>query len=302
MVRFNLNGNQLLVTAWISGDKNWFHQRTDFESFLADLALSFAMRAPRLYVFQGKWKDRIRLEAANFAAYLESSGDFAGAANKLYIHDDCSPTHSPGAKSLRSDSSQASKASDRSGQSEFRNALMNRDGSKCVFCETIDPPLEAAHVLPVEQKQLLKERANCIKFGVDSIMDSANGIILCWGCHRCFDSNLVCIDPDSGKLCIADALLSCESEKWQKLVGRVIPAGTPTWPTQALLEYRQEAMRNTTESRHVRQEKFLFYCKHCSKGYKLSRALQNHEASCHVDMLSPAAYNTPHKLPDSSGV
>ena len=54
----------------------------------------------------------------------------------------------------------------------------------------------------------------------------SNGIILCWGCHKCFGANLVCVDSNSGKLCVADALLSCESEKWQKLVDRDVPTGT----------------------------------------------------------------------------
>jgi len=103
---------------------------------LVGLAKSFALCEPRLYVVQGKWRDRIRLESGNFDAYLESSGMFAGATNKLYIHGASSPTQYPGVNLLRSDhdeSSQASKASDRSGHNEFRNALLNRDGRKCIL-------------------------------------------------------------------------------------------------------------------------------------------------------------------------
>ena len=82
-----------------------------------------------------------------------------------------------------------------SGQTEFSAALWRRD-DRCVFCNSSGPhaQLEGAHVLPVELKNLLHERSNCEKFGIDSIMDTANGITLCSECHQCFDRNLVCID------------------------------------------------------------------------------------------------------------
>jgi hypothetical protein len=110
--------------------------------------------------------------------------------------------------------------------------------------------LDRVHLLllPVEQKHLLQDRNNCAKFGVSSIMDTANGILLCWGCHKCFDANLVCINSDSGQLSIADALLSNEKEKWSPLVRRVVPVSLGTWPTKALLKYREDRARLTHEN------------------------------------------------------
>jgi hypothetical protein len=298
IVQFSLN-KQLLVTSWISGDRNWFSVcDNNLDSLLFHLAQSFAMRFPRLYVVQGEWKKRIRIDASNFADYMENKGVFHHATNKLYVHDESTPTESPEAKKLHSfvdEGSQSAGSSSRSGQSEFRTALLNRDGMQCVFCGCQNPPLEAAHVLPVEQRHLLQDRNNCAKFGVNSIMDTANGILLCWGCHKCFDANLVCINSDSGQLSIADALLSNEKEKWSPLVGRVVPVSLGTWPTKALLKYREELMKEASERRQRKQEEFTLYCEHCNKGYKMANALQNHQDACCPANLSPASYTTPKK-------
>jgi predicted restriction endonuclease len=147
--------------------------------------------------------------------------------SKVYVFcDGASPDSSPAenenkAKALdeKSDSS-----SIRSGQGEFSESITRRDNRSCVFCGTnSEGLLEAAHYLPVKQKSLLMDSAQCVRY-IYSIIYTANGILLCRYCHKCFDANLVCIDAETGKLQIAEALLTNEPEKWKDLLDRVVPA------------------------------------------------------------------------------
>ena len=72
-------------------------------------------------------------------------------------------------------------------------------------------------------------------------------------------ANLVCVDSNSGKLCVADALLSCESEKWQKLVDRDVPTGTVLQldRRRRFWNIARDAMQDSTKQRQDHQEKSL---------------------------------------------
>ena len=171
--------------------------------------------------------------------------------SKLYVCDAGTPNGSPngdGKKAEVDDASQSSSSSNRSGQREFKDAIRKRD-NECVFCASRAEPLEAAHIIPVEQKDILNDHGNCTRYGVCSIMDTANGVLLCWACHKCFDANLVCINSVTGVLTISEALLSNEPEKWNPLVGRVVPASSSTWPSTAMLQYRETALLKASEDR-----------------------------------------------------
>ena len=248
-VKFDENIGKLsrYVTDWISGDR----QRIEFKCSLHDLveavADAFEIENPRIYVLQptsSPWQDRILLTQENFNEYVERQGTFAKPTiSKLYVSGNTSPDGSPnGKKSDVSEGSQSSKGS-RCGQSEFSQALRRRDDGSCVFCYSNIEPLEGAHFIPVKQRDLLNDPKNRRKYGISSIMDTINGILLCWGFHKCFDANLVCIDPLSGKLLIADALLANEPDKWERLVGHTVPVSDGTWPTCELLKFREDAMR-----------------------------------------------------------
>jgi hypothetical protein len=170
---------------------------------------------------------------------------------KLYICDNDSPTTPPRGKTIPDEAaSQHSNNSNRSGQTEFRDSILRRDKNKCVFCDTTTPPIEAAHLLPVEQKYVLLDEEKCILYGIHSIMDSSNGIALCWACHKCFDAKLVCIDPSTGALLVTDALLANEPEKWCDLQNKIVPTCPHWWPNKELLKFREQAMLAATSKRN----------------------------------------------------
>jgi len=301
MVRFNMDNQpkMRLVTSWISGQAVAFNVNSTFENFMDEVGACFALAAPRVYALQGpgfRWQDRMLLDGDQFKSYKSVSGNFQQSkVSKLYVHDDSSPTTSPGGKNADYDeaASQSSKDSNRSGQTEFNEAILRRDGSKCVFCGSSSPPLEAGHVLPVAQKHLLLDEEVRATFGICSIMDSQNGIALCWACHKCFDAHLVCIDSVSGKLLITNALLANESDKWKELVGKVVPRSSVAWPAQELLKFREDAQSEATAERHRKQDDFPLKCQHCSKGYKRTSALRDHEKACHGTRRTPSMYRTP---------
>jgi hypothetical protein len=162
----------------------------------------------------------------------------------------------------------------------------------CVFCgaSSDTAKLEAAHVLPVEEKDLLSEPKNRALYGIESVNDGANGITLCWGRHKCFDANLVCIDPGTNKLLVTDALMANE-DKWERLADLEVSPGSPTWPNAALLQFRVHAMQEATDKRREKQNKCILFCTRCSKGYMRTHALEYHEKTC--GRLTASAYHTP---------
>lgn len=114
-------------------------------------------------------------------------------------------------------------------------------------------PLQAAHIIPVGQREILNVRDRCMENQIGHIMDTANGILLCWDCHQCFDANLVCIDPITERLLITGALLGNMPKKWKELVDKAVPDGTYSWPSKALLQFRKNAMEAATQTRHEKQ-------------------------------------------------
>ena len=163
----------------------------------------------------------------NFLDYISEQGTF-DKTSKLYVCENTSPDGSPGGKKADvGEGSQSSRNSNRSGQSEFSEAVRWRDKSTCVFCGSTSVELEAAHMIPVKQYDLLRDYNNNTKYGIGSVMDTANGILLCCNCHKCFDAYLVCIDPATGKLLIAEALLANEPDKWKRLQDRIVSVHNP---------------------------------------------------------------------------
>lgn len=249
-VRF-LKTESVLVTEWISGRQQNIQFERINSKFLEVVSDTFEVEVLRIYILQSpdfKWQNRIELHEDNFMEFVDRVGIFKRPkVSKVYaICNDVSPDSSPVAKEIDvvDEISEASSiGTGRSGQREFTESINRRDNGACVFCGTSDGLLEAAHYLPVEQKAMLNDFDQCVKYNICSIMDSANGILLCGHCHRCFDANLVCIDSETGILRIADSLLANEREKWSHLVGRVVSASRVAWPCKQLLKYREEAMQ-----------------------------------------------------------
>ena len=245
-----------LITSWISGHRALIKFARCFGSLLETVAVIFEMDIDllRIYVLQSpafSWQLRFRLTKENFEDYIRHQGSFVRTSKLYAIEGDTSPDGSPvGKKADDGEGSQSSKSSDRNGQSEFGDALWRRDRGTCVFCYS-NEELEAAHILPVGQKGLLCEASNCEKYGIGSIMDTSNGMLLCRSCHRCFDANLVCIDPISGILLVADALLANEKDKWESLSNQPVSCKSYQWPSTELFKFRKDAMDSATGRRHA---------------------------------------------------
>lgn len=82
----------------------------------------------------------------------------------------------------------------RPGQSDFRRALISRDGVCALTGFSVLHSLEAAHVMPV--------RAD----GLDTV---SNGILLRADLHKLFDANLLAINPADGTVWLHS---SCETD------------------------------------------------------------------------------------------
>jgi hypothetical protein len=235
----------------------------------------FEKESFRIYILispEFKWQSRITLNDENFTQYINREGSFARPKKlKLYItHSELSPDGSPAWKYTEGNPKSVDEKSEassshgtgRSGQADFSAAVRWRDRNTCVFCGTTDGKLEAAHILPVRQKELLNMPDKREYFSIGTINEISNGILLCWNCHTCFDANLVCIDADNGTLVVADALLANE-ERWVALKGREVSASSSRfWPSKQLLKFREDALRSlsATGQRHKMQGSYSIYC------------------------------------------
>ena len=185
MARLKLRRVERVITSWITGVEATIDLTDlDFVAFQTAVGECFGFHNPLVYALPSPGHllaERVKLNEMLYRDFYSRTGLFT-KITKLYVCDKDSPTTSPGGKTIPDDaaSSQSKISSNRSGQTEFRDSILRRDKNKCVFCGTTTPPIEAAHVLPVEQKNILLDEDKCILYGIHSIMDSSNGIALCW--------------------------------------------------------------------------------------------------------------------------
>lgn len=275
------------VTAWISGEEQFVQFARSYGSLVKAVGRVFEMDKTLLRIFvlrlQTKFsqRDKIRLSEGNFEDFISERGTFENTS-KLYACDD---TSSDGSIENTGDveGTQSSITSNGSEQDEFSDAVRSRDQNRCVYCSAENEPLQAARMIPVEQKHHLFEHGNCLKYGIGSINDTSNGISLCWDCHRCFDANLVCIDPITGKLIITEELLNSMPGKWGRLVNIAVPTINFPWPSKALLKFREDAKHVATITRHEKNEKqgeYDLFCLFCTKSYGEKAELAQHEMCC----------------------
>jgi hypothetical protein len=115
------------VTAWISGERQSIRFACSFGSLVGNVATVFEIdkKLLRIYVLQFpgfSWQERIRLTEDNFLDYISEQGTF-DKTSKLYVCENTSPEGSGGKKADVGEGSQSSRNSNRSGQSEFSEAV-----------------------------------------------------------------------------------------------------------------------------------------------------------------------------------
>lgn len=288
-VQFSISSRakQVKVTNWLTGESQYVevYSDTSFNEFvnatvdklLLNVVVVYSLPPPHL------WKERVRVSEGNFHEVVSSviSGSLVDRP-LLYAHPhvdspECSPSHLK--KAADDVSSLGSVATDRSGQDDFKRRTRFRDNSVCVFCGFDGQPLYAAHIL---EYALFKDNQNKFKeYDMTGINDTCNGITLCWNCHQAFDNHLVCVDPTSNVLIVAEALQHCEPAKWQKLhCAKVVGGGSSSihWPNNKLFSYRLGVMNKKAEERQDERDEYPYRCEHCHAGCKTLKGLMNRHA------------------------
>ena len=120
---------------------------------------------------------------------------------------------------LSTDSSTVSSASrssvrNSSEQKKFREQLMIREEKKCLICSVSgecdeNVQLEAAHIIPFREATTIE----VADYGLSTIHDSSNGLLLCRSCHKLYDRDIVGVD-EHGLIHVCGALLNSGFEKW----------------------------------------------------------------------------------------
>jgi len=158
----------------------------------------------------------------------------------------------------------ASSTRSSSDQAKFREILMTRDENACVICTIsgdVDEnvQLEAAHIIP------FRDAANIQlgDFGLLTIHDSCNGMLLCHNCHVLYDRNIIGVD-EKGNVHVCGALRGSKIEKWELLQERKLTVNLAALPSMSLaLKYRHTFYEATAASRQTKAMTHSFSCDVC---------------------------------------
>lgn len=233
-----------------------------------------------------------RIESEDQFARLKDvylNGDPKTAPPALYVwslgDSDDSPSKLPAKKEINrilsndasSDGSQHSNNSRNSQvQKEFAQSVLSRDGSRCVVCDC-DRNLEAAHVYNVERNPSRETLRRC---GINGLFEAANGLTKCRTCHRLYDAHLLCTEPGTYRVEVADAYLywGDDKDKYASLVesGRVVRSASPGWPPHSLMQDRWDQYQQASKRRRAQCETYPEFCEKCWRRWKTKRGLENH--------------------------
>ena len=217
--------------------------RPTFKAFLVSACAHLSATLPaRLF-----WFDRLKSGAQELTAQNYDTVMQAGSVLELFL----SATTPPGSPTLTTKSRRSTESGGslgRIGQADFREALLDRDGRTCVMCGADPGPanlrmLDAAHVVPFEESSTTFRR-----YGLATIHDVRNGVILCKPCHVDFDRSLWYVRPD-GVVVVADALLldPIRGPRWRpfsvqhKLTRPHDAVRNSWWPSPETWAFREEA-------------------------------------------------------------
>ena len=78
-----------------------------------------------------------------------------------------------------------------------------------MVCDSDGNP-QAAYVYNVERKN---SRGKVHLLGITGLFEAANGLTMCPTCHRLYDAHLLCTDPETNRVEVADAYLHWGDEK-----------------------------------------------------------------------------------------
>ena len=252
--------------------------RPTFSAFLVSACAHLSAALPaRLF-----WFDQFKSGAQELTAHNYDSIMQAGKVFEVFLSASTPPS-SPTltTKSRRSTESGGSVGC--IGQADFREALLYRDGSRCVLCGADPGPanlrmLEAAHVVPFETPS-----STFRSYGLATIHDVRNGVLLCKLCHDDFDRSLWYVRPD-GVVVVADALLldPIRGPRWRsfasqhKLSRPLDAAKNSWWPSPETWVFREEDFVKRQQKRWA-ASKDKAYCAICG-GYVKASNLLSHQA------------------------
>lgn len=161
-------------------------------------------------------------------------------------------------------------------QREFSQSVLSRDGSCCVVCDSKNN-LQAAHVYNVDRHPTRETLRSC---GINGVFEAANGLTKCFTCHRLYDANLLCTNPVTNRVEVADAYLHWgdEKEKYAALVEskKELRSASPGWPPHALMQDRWEQYQQASDRRRTQCETYPHFCEVCWRRWKLKGGLERH--------------------------
>jgi len=284
------------VHRWDAPISSMVKLRTSFDHFFVEaLAAVKISGAARLYlIMDEKWAERRSLTFESYASFLEQSRDLKAKIPDVFIFEQMpSAKSSPEGPPILDREAPAdvhnglddndgddgvSRSRSSAMQSDFRQALMLRDGSECVLCRN-NAPLEAAHIIP-----RIADQSEMLAAGLLTLNVPTNGMMLCIPCHRLHDSFMWCFNPDTGVV-VADALLHDKDlgSLWRDRVGNQLvkppvddAVKTAWWPPPLVWAAAIARFEAAKLERHEKADSSPHFCNTCGKRFEKGRGVTEH--------------------------
>jgi len=218
----------------------------------------------------------------------------------------CNDTVSIGAMSELTDVSSRGSV-----QSNFRQRVLTRDGSVCVFCHNKrTAELKAAHLFDIfRAKEVPDNDPEFLQqYEVSDLYDTSNGITLCRECHDVFDALLCCVEVRRSEegtitdhvIIVANAILQSAAlkRKWTALNGSKVrvpsnPLMLTNWPPPKLFEFREDKFKERAIKRYKLSDDAPNVCSKC---FHRCKSLVGLAAHCRSKSCVERAISNSNKL------
>ena len=171
-------------------------------------------------------------------------------------------------------------SSQRSGQTDFSQRVLYRDGGKCIICSETES-LQGAHLIDHclhTMVGIVKTFEDC---RISGIQDTQNGLAMCIDCHSKFDNRSngeqVFINPVTKKLEVSIELQ--EHPKWRPLIGKVISPQSQSgyFPNSPLFTMKYDNEQRKMRDHIEKQATLTTKCDECGKALKNAKGVKQHK-------------------------
>eukprot|EP01038_Epipyxis_sp_PR26KG_P007186 gene7186-9799_t len=309
------NNIEVPIFDWITlkGKSLVYSKNMSFDCFRGLVLENFLLSDFNFKLYELQPNDtinKIELCESNFHEIITKIGELVArneAPSTIYLWKDISPDHLPSINyggvehdACDNKSNYSTITGDSDSQAWIRLPVLERDESKCVFCEEDghNRKLIAAHIF---EHHSSGGSVNFLDYEILGEYVVENFLTLCERCHEYYDWHMITINPMTEFIEMPDAFLSCSPFKNEYLKMRDTIVRKPThpvrlkyWPPKKLLEYRYAIYVEQNDKRRKDHSLYEFHCFDCHMRFKVETWFQKHQCKKKDSISSHSNVNMYH--------